>query len=312
MLPRIVLVKLLRAAITILFVVSFAFTILSLTGNPAESLAGPEAPAEVIEAYERRLGLDRPFHERYLAYVGALLQGDFGISFSDRAPALDIVAEALPATLRLALTAIVFAAVVGGALGFLAAVNRNSWLDRAIMSLAVFGYAIPNFFLGIVLIILFTMVWRLLPSSGDGTLAHLVMPAITLGTHNAALIARFTRSSVLEVLNQPYIRAAKAKGVPPVARLVTHVLPNAAIPIITILGFRFGDVIVGTIVVETVFAWPGLGRVLVSAVADRDLAVVQAILILSACTMVAVNLTVDLLYNWIDPRVRGIDVGARG
>lgn len=303
-----VAIKLLRAALTIWIVVTLAFVVLSLTGNPAETLAGSEAPAAVIEAYETRLGLDRPLLERYLSYLGSLADGDFGISYADRRPAAVIIVEALPATLELALTALAFAIVIGISFGFIAALYRNSVIDRGIMTLSVVGYATPNFFLGIVLIILFAMVWRVLPSSGQGTWAHLVLPALTLGTHNAATIARFTRSAVLEILNQPYVVAARAKGVPPLALMRAHVWPNAAIPIVTILGFRFGDVIVGTIVVETVFAWPGLGRVLVSAVADRDLALVIAFLILSACVMITVNLIVDLAYGWLNPRVRALQV----
>lgn len=303
---RLVAIKLVRALVTVWIVITLAFVVLSLTGNPAETLAGPEAPVAVIEAYEERFGLNRPLHERYLNYLGNLLRGDFGISYADRRPAADIIVEALPATLELALVALAFAIVIGISFGFIAALHRNSPLDRGIMTLSVVGYATPNFFFGIVLIILFAMVWRVLPSSGYGTWQHLVLPALTLGTHNAATIARFTRSAVLEVLNQPYVVAARAKGVPPLRLIIAHIWPNAAIPIVTILGFRFGDVIVGTIVVETVFAWPGLGRVLVSAVADRDLSVVLAFLILSACVMIVVNLLVDLSYGWLNPRVRAL------
>ncbi|QPH54953.1 ABC transporter permease [Pontivivens ytuae] len=303
---RLAAIKLLRAVLTVWIVVTLAFVVLSVTGNPAETLAGPEAPAAVIEAYEERFGLNRPLGERYLSYLSSLAQGDFGISYADRRPAADIITEALPATLQLALVALAFAIVTGITFGFIAALYRNSAIDRGIMTLAVLGYATPNFFLGIVLIILFAMVWRVLPSSGHGTWAHLVLPALTLGTHNAATIARFTRSAVLEVLNQPYMIAARARGVPALRLMRAHVWPNAAIPVVTILGFRFGDVIVGTIVVETVFAWPGLGRVLVSAVSDRDLAVVLAFLILSACVMITVNLIVDLTYGLLDPRVRAL------
>ena len=312
MLRHLVLTKLVRAAITIWFVASFAFVILSLSGSPVDVLIGPNASAEVIRHYEQRFGLDRPLHERYVGYLVSVAQGDFGISLSDGAPALDIVLEAVPATIELGLTALAFSLILGLVFGFVAALNRNCWIDRVIMSFAVFGYAIPNFFFGIVLILVFAMMLRLLPSSGDGTIWHLVLPALTLGTHMAASVARFMRSSVLEVLNQPYIRAAKAKGVPVLPRLLGHVLPNAAIPVVTILGFRLGDLVAGSIVVETVFAWPGMGRLLIGSVTSRDLAVVQAILMLTAVTMVIANLLVDLLYGWLDPRVRALDVGGRG
>ncbi|HIP76896.1 MAG TPA: ABC transporter permease [Kiloniellaceae bacterium] len=300
---NVVLIKLVRAFITIWIVASFAFVILSLTGDPVEILAGDDAPLEVQRYYEQKYGFDKPVWEQYLNYLGSLARGDFGISLSDETPALDLVLEAIPATLQLGFAALVFALVVGSTLGTLAALHRNSWLDRAIMSVAVFGYSIPNFFFGIVLILVFAMVYRLLPSSGSGTWAHLVLPTVTLGTHLAATIARFMRSSVLEVLNQPYVRAAKAKGVPDLQRLARHILPNAAIPVVTILGFRLGDIVAGSIIVETVFAWPGMGRMLVGAVTSRDLAVVQAILVLTAFTMVLANLLVDFLYGFLDPRV---------
>lgn len=300
---RIVLKKLARALLTIWIVASFAFLILSLTGDPVDILAGDDAPLEVQQYYAERYGFDKPIAEQYINYLAALLQGDFGISLSDETPALELVLDVLPATLQLGFTALVFSLVFGILLGTIAALNRNSWLDRAIMSFAVFGYSIPNFFFGIVLILMFSMVFRLLPSSGSGSWAHLLLPTLTLGTHLAATVARFMRSSVLEVLNQPYVHAAKAKGVPPVRRLLRHVLPNAAIPVVTILGFRLGDIVAGSIIVETVFAWPGMGRMLVGAVTARDLAVVQAILVLTAFTMVLANLLVDLAYGWLDPRV---------
>ena len=172
------------------------------------------------------------------------------------------------------------------------------------MGFAVFGYSIPNFFLGIVLILIFAMWLRLLPSSGSGTWMHLIMPVVTLGTAGAGSIARFARSSMLEVLNKSYMRAATAKGVPRYRRIAWHALPNAAIPIVTIIGFRLGDLVAGSVVTETVFAWPGVGRLLVTSVSGRDLAIVQTILILVALTMVTANLVVDLIYGWIDPRIR--------
>jgi peptide/nickel transport system permease protein len=307
----VVFTKVTRAVVTMWFVATFSFVILSLSGDPIEIMAGDDAPLDVIEYYKELYGFNRPLHEQYVSYMEAILRGDFGISYADDTPALDLVLEAVPNTLILGFSALALALSLGIFLGFVAALNRNSWLDRTIMSFAVFGFSIPNFFLGILLILLFAMVWRLLPSAGDGSLAHLILPVITMGTSGAASIARFMRSSVLDVLNQPYIRAAKAKGVPTLNRLLRHVFPNAAIPVITILGFRLGDLVAGAIVVETVFAWPGMGRLLVGAVLSRELAIVQTILILTAFTMVIANLLVDMLYGWVDPRVRGIDTAKK-
>jgi peptide/nickel transport system permease protein len=186
----------------------------------------------------------------------------------------------------------------------LAALKRGSAIDRFAMTFAVLGYSLPNFFLGILLILVFSLQLRWLPSSGSETLWHLVMPALTLGTAHAGGIARFTRSAMLEVLNRNYMRAAKAKGVPRQRRLYRHALPNAAIPVVTHLGFRIGHLVAGAIIVETVFAWPGVGRLMISAVAARDLAVVQALVLMTALAMITANLVVDLAYGWIDPRIR--------
>ncbi len=209
-----------------------------------------------------------------------------------------------PRTLELGLVSFAVSLLIGIPLGVLAALNRNTALDRFTMGFAVFGYSIPNFFLGIVLILTFAMWLRLLPSSGSGSPLHMIMPVITLGTASAGSLARFARSSMLEVLNKSYMRAATAKGVPRLRRIAWHAIPNAAIPIVTIIGFRLGDLIAGSVVTETVFAWPGVGRLLVTSVASRDLAIVQTILIVVALTMVFANLFVDFLYGWIDPRVR--------
>ncbi|MGZ8266142.1 MAG: ABC transporter permease [Burkholderiales bacterium] len=243
-------------------------------------------------------------YEQYLRYFVGVARGDFGISIADDRTVLAVIADALPATLQLALSALAVAVVVGVPLGIVAALNRNKPVDRFVMTFAVLGYSIPNFFLGILLILVFSMWLRVLPSSGVGSAWHLVMPAMTLGTAIAGSLARFIRSSMLEVLNKHYMRTAAAKGVSRERRILAHALPNAAIPLLTVLGFKLGDLVAGAIVTETVFAWPGVGRLLISAVTRRDLAVVQGVLIWAAFTMVVANLTVDLLYGWIDPRVR--------
>ena len=297
-------IKLLRAVITIWVVITFTFIVLMATGDPIDSLVGDEAPQEVVDFYRAKYGLDKPLYVQYFYYIGAIAHGDFGISFSDETPALDLVLEAIPKTLKLGGVSYLVALLFAIPMGVLAALHRNKPFDRAVMSFAVFGFSIPNFFFGILLILFFSLWLRLLPSSGSDTWLHLILPVITLSTHQAGSLARFTRSSVLEVLNQSYMRTAKAKGVPNRRRLQWHALPNAAIPIVTILGLRLGSFVAGSIIVESVFAWPGVGRLLVNAVSSRELAVVQAILIIVATSMVFANVFVDILYSWIDPRIR--------
>jgi len=301
---RFVAIKIGRALVTMWLVTTFAFLILRLSGDPIEILLGDQAEPEVIDHYRALYGLDRPLHEQYFKYFAGIASGDFGFSLVDERPVLTVIAEAVPATLQLGLTALLVSVAIGIPLGIVAALNRNKPIDRFVMIFAVFGFSIPNFFLGILLILLFSLWLRVLPSSGMGTLWHLVMPAITLGTAASGSLARFTRSSMLDVLNKLYMRTAAAKGVPRLRRIQWHALPNAAIPVVTVLGFRLGDLVAGSIVTETVFAWPGVGRLLVTSVSGRDLAMVQGILLMTAFTMVIANLLVDLAYGWIDPRIR--------
>lgn len=309
---RFVLTKVLRALLTLWIVVTFAFVIMHASGDPIEIMLGDQAEQDVIDHYKELYGLDRPMHEQYYRYVKGILQGDLGYSLSDQRPVTELLAEAIPATLELGLTALVISMVVGIPLGIIAALNRNKPIDRFVMTFAVLGFSIPNFFLGILLILLFSMTLRWLPTAGMGGWQHLVMPALTLGTAAAGSLARFTRSSMLEVLNKLYMRTALAKGVSRGRRIRWHALPNAAIPLVTVLGFRLGDLVAGSIITETVFAWPGVGRALVSAVTSRDLAVVQGVLLMTACTMVVANLLVDLAYGWIDPRIRASKTSPSG
>ena len=293
-----------RAVLTLLLVVGFIFVILRLAGDPAQVMAGDDAPPDLVDRYRVELGLDRPLPEQFLRYIASLSGGDFGRSFKDNRPALGVVLERLPATLELGLIALMLSIGIGVPLGIFAALKRGTAIDRFAMTFAVLGYSLPNFFLGILLILLFSLQLRWLPSSGSETFWHTVMPALTLGTAHAGGLARFTRSAMLEVLNKNYMRTAKAKGVPRQRRLYRHALPNAAIPVVTHLGFRIGHLVAGAIIVETVFAWPGVGRLMISAVAARDLAVVQTLVLMTALAMIAANLLVDIAYGWIDPRIR--------
>lgn len=298
-----ILTKLLRGLVTLLLAVTFVFIVLRASGDPAQMMLSDEASPEAIATFRRRWGLDGSYLEQYVTYLFAIVQGDFGDSFRDGRPALQIVLERIPVTLQLGITALLITLIIGIPAGILAALHRGKWADHLTMSFTIFGQSVPNFFLGIILILLFSMTLRWLPSSGTGSIWHLAMPAITLATATAATVARFTRSSMLDVLHQPFMRTAKAKGIPHHRRVIRHALPNAAIPIVTVVGLRIGGLIGGAVTIETVFAWPGIGTLLVNSVNQRDLAVVQAIVLLIALTMVVVNLFVDLTYGWLDPRI---------
>jgi peptide/nickel transport system permease protein len=301
---RFLALRLVRAAATLLICVTIVFVVLRSAGDPLASLLPDDTPPDVADIYRARFGLDRPILEQYLGYLASLAQGDFGRSFVEHRDALSVVLERVPATLELGGIALLAALAIGLPLGLVATVGRNTWVDRSAMVVAVFGYSLPNFFLAILLILLFAFQLRWLPSAGSDTAWHLVMPAIVLAAPPAAKIARFTRTSMIDVIGQPFMRTALAKGVPSTARLVGHALPNAAIPVVTFLGFEVGLMIGGGVVTEAIFAWPGIGRLLVQSVGQRDLAVVQTIVLMIAATMVAANLAVDLLYGWLDPRVR--------
>jgi peptide/nickel transport system permease protein len=293
-----------RALITVVLVVTFAFVVLRLSGDPALIILGPETPPEAIAAFRKSWGLDDPLWEQYFRYFIAIAQGELGRSMRDGRAAIDLVSERIPATLALTLPALALKLGIGIPAGIFAALHRGSLADRAIMLMSVAGFTVPSFVLGLVLVLVFAVQLGWLPSGGQDSWRHAILPVLTLGIGGAAVLARFTRSAMLEVLGQPYIRTASAKGVPWRHVVMGHALPNAAIPTVTIIGFMVGSLIAGAVVVESVFSWPGVGRLLVVAVANRDLAVVQCILLLVAATMVAANLTVDFLYGFLDPRLR--------
>lgn len=296
--------RLARAALTIAMVVTFAFIVLRLSGDPAQIIMGADAPPEAVDAFRLAWGLDKPIWVQYFSYFWAILQGDLGRSMRDGRDAIVLVTERIPATLALTLPALAIKICLGIPAGIYAALHRNSLADRMVMIIAVAGFTVPSFVLGLLLVLVFAVQLGWLPSGGQESWRHGILPVITLGLGGAAVLARFTRSAMLEVLGQPYIRTASAKGVPWRAVVTGHALPNAAIPTVTIIGFMVGTLIAGAVVVESVFSWPGVGRLLVVAVANRDLAVVQCILLLVAITMVCANLIVDLLYGLLDPRLR--------
>ena len=303
---RYLLQKIFRAFLTICIIVTFVFVALRMSGDAALQIYGADVDTEVLEAIRALWGLDKPIWQQYLIYIGNIFQGDLGKSYLDGRDAIEVVMERVPKTLSLMWITAIVTFLIGIPAGIYSALHHNTVTDRFTMTLSVMGLSIPNFFLGVLLILLFSVTWRLLPSAGSETWQHYIMPVITMATAEASVFARFMRSSMLEVLSQPYIRTAIAKGVPWRKVVRGHALPNAAIPTVTVAGFFVGSLIVGGVITENVFAWPGVGRLLVDSVANRDLAVVQVAILLIAVSMVSANLIVDLSYGWLDPRVRDL------
>jgi len=277
---------------------------LRLSGDPAALLIDPGASKADYEAVLHFYGLDQPLHIQYVRFLSQLVRGDLGNSFRYRQPALHIVVERVPATIELALVAVFLAVVVAVPLGILSAVRHNSLFDHGVSLVTAVGQAIPNYWLGIMFILLFAAQFHLLPTSGRGGLRHLILPCITLAYRPAAKYLRLIRSEMLEVLSQDYIRTARSKGLAERAVLLTHALRNAAIGLVTVMGMDLGYLLGGAVVTETVFAWPGIGRLVVDSVAYRDYPVVQADVIFISISIVSVNLAVDLLYAVLDPRIR--------
>lgn len=282
------------------------YVLLHLTGgNIAAGLLSEEASREQVEQLRRQLGLDRPIYEQYLRWLGGVLQGNFGVSFRSGLPAMAIVLERFPATVQLALTAQLIAIAVAFPLGILAAVRRGSWWDRACMGLALIGQSVPHFWLGLMLILVLAVQTRWFPVSGrEGGLEYLVLPALTLATAPLAQLARLVRSGMLEVLNQDFVQTARAKGLREQTVLAQHALRNALLPLITVIGLEMGTLLNGSVVIENVFAWPGVGRLLITSLQARDIPVVEAGVFLVAAIYILINLSVDILYAYVDPRVR--------
>lgn len=298
--------RLLRAIITLLIIVTFAFVVLRLAGDPAERFFDPsQTPQEVIDAFRREWGLDQPLWVQYYKYILAVLHGDLGNSMRENRSAVETVMARLPATLWIMVPTLILKTTLGVVAGMLAALYRNSIFDRLIMSISILGFTVPQFVLALVLALIFAVQLRWLPSGGYATAYHMILPITTLSIWGAAMIARYTRSAMVEILGHPFVRTAAAKGVRSAQVVTRHVLPNAAVPIVTVFGFMMGQAIGGAVVVESVFSWPGIGRLLISSVQSRDLAVVQVILLLIGVMMVLSSLFIDLLYGIIDPRMRG-------
>lgn len=301
---RYVFTRLLRGLATMWLVVTLVFVILRLTGDPARAMLPDDATVEQLESFNRRYGLDQPIPVQYVRYITSILAGEFGNSLSERRPVVELIAARIGYTVQLGLTAIALALALGIPAGIVAALRHNSLWDRILMAGAFFGQSAPNFFVGILLILIFSMQLRLLPSSGKGTWQHLVLPAFTLSTGLLASLARMTRSSLLEVIRQDYVRTAQAKGLPMGQIILGHCARNAALPVLTIFGLSIGVLIGGAAITESIFAWPGIGRYAVRAIAIRDYPLIQFIVLLVAMSVVTTNFIVDVLYGVLDPRIR--------
>jgi peptide/nickel transport system permease protein len=280
------------------------FVLLRIGGDPVAHLVDPEASVEEVAKVRAAYGFDRPYHEQYLRQLGMMLAGDFGDSFRFRSPAMPLVLERLPATLELALASMLVALIIAIPAGLLSAIYQNSLLDLFVTVGSTLGRAMPNFWIGIMLILFFSVQLRWLPVSGRDEAASIVLPAITLGSSIATTLARVLRSSMLEVLRQEYIVTARAKGVSQVMVIMHHALRNALIPFVTVFGLQMAWLLGGAVIVENVFAWPGMGRLILASVQVRDLAVVQAGVFVFALVVMVTNLLVDLSYAVIDPRIR--------
>ena len=296
--------KILHTLFVALGVVTLVFAALRLSGDPAATMLPGDASVDELKDLRHALGLDQPLWAQYLGFLRGAATGDFGTSFRHQQPALPLVLERLPATLELAGAALLLAVVVALPLGVLAAIYRGRALDVLAMAFAVVGQATPYFWMGIMLILIVSVELGWLPTSGRGGLERLILPAITLGTHFAASLARLTRTSMLEVLGQQFVTTARAKGLSEWSVILGHALKNAAVPVVTLIGLQFGTLLGGAVVTETIFAWPGVGRLAVQSIFVRDYPVVQAGVFVLALTFVMINLAVDLLYGVLDPRIR--------
>lgn len=297
----------LLSAIPVLFGVSIAvFAMIHLLpGDPATiMLQGSPATAEDIEILRHQLGLDEPLHIQYINYMGRVLQGDFGTSIHTRRAVTKEIIAVFPETLKLASMAMVIAIVMGVVLGIVAALKQNTWLDTASMGIALFGVSMPNFWIGLLLILIFSVTLGWFPATGIGGLDHLVLPAIALGANFSAITARLVRSNLIEVLRQDYVLTARAKGLRERRVVLTHALRNALIPVVTIVGLQFGALLGGAVVIETVFARQGFGRLAVTAILAKDFPLIQGVVLFGAVIYVFVNILVDWSYVLLDPRIR--------
>lgn len=292
-------VLILWGAVTIVFVV-----LRLVPADPALLILGSDATLQEVDALRATMGLDRSIAAQYWYFLTDVVRGDFGDSYRQHTEAMSLVLDRLPATIRLAVAALTIAVAVGIPLGLLAALRVNRATDHVVSVVSLFFQSLPGFWVGIVFILVFARTLQWLPSGGPGGLDHLVLPAVTLALPFIAILTRMTRTGLLEVINESYIQTARAKGLPERTVIFPHAMRNALIPIITVVGLQFGQLLGGAVIIETVFSLPGVGRLLIDAIGQRDYNVVQAAVVVIAVTFVTINLIVDLLYGYLDPRVR--------
>jgi peptide/nickel transport system permease protein len=306
--PPVLAYVLRRVAMTIPVLLGVATLVFSLVhlvpGDPAQAMLGEAASGADVAELRTKLGLDRPLTTQYGHFLSGLLRGDLGTSFRYNTPVEREISQRLSNTVRLAFSAMGVAVVIALPLGILGALFRGRAIDQAAMALSLAGISMPNFWLGPLLAIVFAVKLGWLPVSGSGTTLSLVLPAATLGAALAAILARMTRASLIDELRELYVLAARARGFSETRAVVAHALRNSLIPVVTIIGLQFGSVLTGTIITETIFAWPGVGRLLIQAISFRDYPLVQGCVLLISVTYVTMNLLVDLMYGWLDPRIR--------
>ena len=296
-----------RMLVSFFVILAISFIVFSLTflsGDPAVLMVSPEATAEDVERFREQAGFNDPFLEQYGRFLVNAVKGDFGLSLRHREPSLPLVVDRLPATFQLSVFAMVLTLAFAIPLGIAAAWKRGSLIDSFAMFFAVFGQSMPNFWLGILLIFLFAVRLRLLPTSGRGGFEYLILPGLTMALNLMATITRLVRSTMLDVLSQDFIRTAHGKGLSNSVVLFTHALRNALIPVVTVIGLQFGYILGGAVVIETVFSWPGVGLLTIQAIYNRDFPLVQAAVFVLAVAIILINMFVDILYSFLDPRIR--------
>jgi ABC-type dipeptide/oligopeptide/nickel transport system permease component len=304
-LQKYILRRLLSAIPLIFAIITIVFVVLrvAIPGDPVYVLAGDTASPELIERIRQKYGFDRPVLEQYLIFMGNALRGDLGNSIKFGEPVISVIAKAFPFTVLITLQSVTLGTLIGLIVGIAAAVRRGSWIDRLSMLMVIFVNAFPTFWLGIILILIFSVGLRWLPVEGSGTWQHFVLPVVTLSLGEAALIARLTRSSLLEILNTDYVRTARSKGLTDRRVVFLHALKNALIPIVTVVGLSIGGLLGGAVITESIFGLPGVGRLTIAAIGDRDYPMIQGTVLLVAVAFILVNLFVDVIYAYIDPRI---------
>ncbi|NMA61966.1 MAG: ABC transporter permease [Firmicutes bacterium] len=297
--------RLLIAVPTIIGITIVAFILMYvLPGDPMAVLMGDRLDQQTVEMLRKEMGLDDPLHIQYFRFVGNAMKGNFGKSYQTNRPVKDMVKSGFKATVQVGAAAYIISIVLGIPLGAYAAVRHNTWVDTGSMFVAMLGICVPPFVVGLLLLYIFGFRYPVLPLAGYGTLKHLILPAVTLGVRPTAMLARITRSGMLEVLRQDYVRTARAKGLKDRIVVGRHALKNTLIPVITVMGGQISGLLSGSVVIESIFSWPGIGKVSVEAIGARDFPVVQATVLLSALVVVVINILVDISYGFMDPRIR--------